>query len=129
MNVDGLILDDWASEPGVMHACLQVWHALSSREHQPDHYTFDDLLHLTQAGDESVVARALSYLATPRVRVLEICLMYETNGGFYELPEEEVGHYSRGEAVIHPEFGEPIPESQIMICFTPGVTLKNKGTA
>lgn len=129
MNVDGLIHDDWGSEPGVMGACLQVWHALSSREDQPDHYTFDDLLHLTQAGDEAVVARALSYLATPRLRVLEISLMYETNGGFYELPEEEVGHYARGEPVIHPEFGEPIPESQIMICFTPGFALKNKGAA
>lgn len=129
MNVDGVIQDDWSSEPGVMQACLHVWHALSSREHQLDHYTFDDLVHLAQANDESLVTRALSYLATPRVRVLKTCLMYEFDGGFYELPEEEVRHYSRGEAVIHPEFGEPIPESRIMICFTPGSTLKNKGAA
>lgn len=129
MNVDGVIKDDWASEPGVMQACLHVWHALSSRDHQPDHYTFDDLLHLAHASDESLVTRALSYLATPRVRVLKTCLMYEFDGGFYELPEDEVRHYSKGEAVIHPEFGEPIPESQIMICFTPGATLKNKGAA
>ncbi|WP_226858529.1 hypothetical protein [Diaphorobacter aerolatus] len=94
-----------------------------------DHYTFDHLLHLAQAGDEAVVARALSYLATPRVKVLKTCLMYEFDGGFYELPEEEVRHYSRGEAVIHPEFGEPISESQIMICFTPGATLKDMGVA
>lgn len=129
MNVDGVIQDDWASEPGVMQACLHVWHALSAREHHLDHYTFDDLFHLAQASDESLVTRALSYLATPKVRVLKTCLMYEFNGGFYELPEEEVRHFSRGEAVIHPEFGKPIPESRIMLCFTPGVTLKNKGAA
>jgi hypothetical protein len=129
VNVDGVIQDDWASEPGVMQACLHVWHALSARECQLDHYTFGDLLELAQASDESLVTRALSYLATPKMRVLKTCMMYEFDGGFYELPEEEVRHYSRGEAVIHPEFGEPIPESQIMLCFTPGATLKNKGAA
>jgi hypothetical protein len=127
VTIDGVIQDDWASEPSVMQACLHVWHALSSREHQLDHYTFNDLLHLAKANDESLVTRALSYLATPRVRVLKTSLMYEFDGGFYELPEEEVRHYSKGEAVIHPQFGEPIPDSQIMICFTPGAALKNKG--
>jgi hypothetical protein len=129
VNVDEVIYEDWASEPGVMDACLHVWHALASREHQLDHYTFDYLLGLTQARDESLVARALSYLSNPRLRVLKTCLMYELDGSCYELPEEEVRHYSRGEAVIHPEFGEPIPESQIMICFTPGAALKNRGAA
>lgn len=129
MNIDGVIQDDWASEPSMMQACLNIWHDLSSREHQLDHYTFDHLLHLAQANDESLVSRALSYLATPRMKVLKTCLMYEFDGGFYELPEDEVRHYSQGEVVIHPEFGEPIPESQIMICFTPGSTLKKKGAA
>ena len=127
MNVDGVIQTDWASEPRVMQACLHVWHALSAREHQLDHYTFDELLRLAQASDETLVTRALSYLATPKVKVLTTCLMYEFNGGFFELPDEEVRHYSKGEAVIHPEFGKPIPESQIMLCFTPGATLKRKG--
>ena len=127
MNVDGVIQTDWASEPRVMQACLHVWHALSSREHQLDHYTFDELLRLAEASDKSLVTRALTYLATPKVKVLKTCLMYEFNGGFFELPDEEVRHYSRGEAVIHPEFGEPIPESQIMLCFTPGATLQSKG--
>ena len=129
MNIDGVIQDDWASEPGVMRACLHVWHALYSREHQPDHYTFEELLHLAEASDESQVTRALSYLATPKVKVLKTCLMYEFNGGFFELPEEEVRHYSKGEAVIHPEFGEPISESEIMLCFTPGASLTSKGAA
>lgn len=127
MNVDGVIQTDWASEPRLMQACLHVWHALSSREHQLDHYTFDELLLLAEASDESLVVRALSYLATPKVKVLKTCLMYEFNGSFFELPDEEIRHYSRGEAVIHPEFGEPIPESQIMLCFTPGATLQSKG--
>lgn len=129
MNIDGVIQDDWAAEPSVMQACLHVWHALSAQDHQLDHYAFDDLLQIAHTSDELLVSRALSYLATPRVRVLKTCLMYEYDGGFHELPEEEVWHYSRGEAVIHPEFGEPIPESEIMICFTPGAALRNKGAA
>jgi hypothetical protein len=129
VNIDGVIQVDWASEPGVMQACLHVWHALSSRKHQPDHYAFDELLQLAETSDESQVTRALSYLATPKVKVLKTCLMYEFNGGFFELPEEEVRHYSKGEAVIHPEFGEPISESEIMLCFTPGASLTSKGAA
>lgn len=129
MNINGVIQDDWASVPSVMQACLHVWHALSSREQQLDHYTFNDLCQMAQASDDASVSRALSYLATPRLMVLKICLMYEFDNGFYELPEEEVWHYSKGEAVIHPVFGEPIPESGIMICFTPGAALKNKGAA
>lgn len=126
VNVDGAIQDDWASEPGVMQACLHVWRALSAREYQLDHYTFDDLLSLAQSSDESLVTRAVSYLATPKMKVLKTCLMYEFDDGFYELPEEEVRRYSMGETVIHPQFGEPIPESRIMICFIPGATLKGK---
>lgn len=127
MNVDRVIQDDWASEPNVMRACLHVWHALSAREHQLDHYTFTDLVRMAQASDESLVSRALLYLANPKVKVLKTCLMYEFNGGFLELPDDEVRHYSKGETVIHPEFGEPIPESEILICFTPGARLQNNG--
>lgn len=127
MNIDSVIQSDWASDPDVMEACSHVWHALSSRKHQLDHYTLDDLLHMAQTDDEPLVTRALSYLTNPKVKVLKICLMYEFDGSFYELPEEEVRHYSRGEPMIHPELGEPIPESRIMLCFTPGVTLRNNG--
>ncbi|AVT13641.1 hypothetical protein [Paracidovorax avenae] len=129
MSIDSVIQDDWASEPSVMQVCLHVWHALSAREQPLDHYTFDHLLQLSQVSDGPLVSRALSYLATPRLKVLKTCLMYEFDGGFYELPEDEVRRYSRGEAVIHPEFGEPIPEVEIMICFTPGSALKNKGAS
>ena len=129
MNIDSVIRDDWASEPGMMHACLHVWRALSSREHQLDHYTFSDLHLYSQVSDESLVAQALTYLASPRLRVLKTCLMYEFNGGFYELPEAEVRRYAHGQAVIHPEFGEPIPDSEILICFIPGATLKKEGAA
>lgn len=125
--MDGVIQDDWASEPGVMQACLHVWHALSARENQLDHYTFAELLQFAGVNDESQVSRALLYLANPKLKVLQTCLMYEFNGNFLELPDEEVKHYSKGEVVIHPEFGEPIPESEILLCFTPGARLQDEG--
>lgn len=126
MNVDGVIQDDWAAEPGVMQACLHVWHALSKRPYQLDHYSFAELAQLADANDESLVSKALLYLANPKLKVLKTCLMYEFDGQLIELPDDEVAHYSKGEAVIHPQFGEPIPESEILMCFTPGVRLQNE---
>ena len=128
MSVPGIIQNDWATVPGVMEACLHVWQALSIRQSHLDHYTFADLQKLADEPDKVLVSQALLYLSNPRLRVLKICLMYEFRGGFLELPDEEVDHYSKGEVIIHPEFGEPIPESEILVCFTPGAGLQNKDT-
>lgn len=118
------IRDDWAHKPSVRDACLHVWKALASREAHLDHYTFDDLRRFSEQEDQGVLAEALLYLSTPRLKVLKICLMYEFNGSFLELPDGEVEHYSRGEGVIHPEYGEPIDESEILVCFTLGAGLQ-----
>ena len=123
MNVEGIIQEDWASEPSVMEACLRVWNELSSRPYQLDHYTFGDLHEMSKATSESSVSTALLYLANPRLKVLKICLMYEFNGNVLELPDDEVQHFSRGEPVFHPEFGEAMKESEILMCFTPGARL------
>ena len=126
MNLAGIIQDDWAHEPGVRDACLHVWRALSNREAHLDHYTFDDLQQFAEVEDRTVVSQALLYLANPKLKVLNTCLMYEFNGGFFELPAEEVAHYSKGEGVIHPEYGQPLDESEILVCFTPGAGLQQK---
>jgi hypothetical protein len=129
VNVDRVIHEAWAFEPRLLEACLNIWHKLSAREYQLDHYTFDELAQLAESDDESLVSRALLYLSTPRLKVLKTCLMYEFNGNFLELPDEEVAHYSKGEVVIHPVFGEPLHESEILLCFTPGSRLLDKGPA
>lgn len=126
MNVIGIIQDDWAHDLGVRNACLHVWQALASRESHLDHYTFDDLQQFAEEADRTVVSQALIYLANPKLKVLKTCLMYEFNGGFFELPAEEVAHYSKGEGVIHPEYGERIDESEILVCFTAGAGLQRK---
>ena len=110
-----------------MEACLRIWHALSAREYQLDHYTFGELAELAELNDESLVSKAILYLSTPKLKVLKTCLMYEFDGNLFELPDEEVMHYSKGEAVVHPEFGEPMPASQIFMCFTSGVRLQSGG--
>lgn len=127
MSLESVIQNDWVDEPSVMQACLHIWKALTARSYQLDHYTFADLAQLSGESDESLIAKALLYLANPKIRVLKTCIMYEFDGAFFELPTEEVAHYSKGEPVIHPEFGEPIPESEILLCFTPGPRLLGKG--
>jgi len=129
VNVTGIIHDDWASEPSVRDACLHLWQALSEKESHLDHYTFDDLQKFAEVADHAVVAQALLYLSNPKLRVLRTCLMYEFNGGYFELPAEEVEHYSKGEGVIHPEYGEPVDESEILVCFTPGAGLHQKAAS
>lgn len=126
MNVIGIIQDDWAHEPRVRDACLHMWRELASREVHLDHYTFDDLRQFAEQDDPAVVSQALLYLSNPKLRILKTCLMYEFNGGFFELPDDEVNHYSRGEEVFHPEYGEPIGEAEILVCFTPGACLQKK---
>jgi hypothetical protein len=127
MNVEKVIQDDWALEPRAMAACLQVWRALFSQGYQLDHYTFSELAQLTNSSDEELVSRVLLYLTTPKLKVLNTCLMYEFQDVFLELPEEEVDHYAKGEDVIHPHYGEPIHESEILFCFTPGSRLRSEG--
>lgn len=123
-----IIQNDWAHMPSVRDACLHVWHALTSREEHLDHYTFADLQQFAQQDDPSVVSQAILYLSNPKLKVLKTCLMYEFDGGFFELPDDEVAHYSLGEEVIHPEFGELIDESEILVCFTPGANLQKKAS-
>lgn len=126
MSLESVIQNDWVDEPGVMQACLHIWKALAARSYQFDHYTFAELAQLSGESDESLIAKAILYLANPKIRVLKTCMMYEFDGAFFELPADEIAHYSKGEAVIHPEFGEPIPESEILLCFIPGPRLLNK---
>lgn len=127
MNVEEVILGDWALEPMAMEACLQVWRSLFSQGYQLDHYTFSELAQLSNSSDEELVSRVLLYLATPKLKVLNTCLMYEFQDGLFELPEEEVDHYAKGEEVIHPHYGVPIHESEIVFCFTPGPRLRSEG--
>lgn len=104
---------------------MLVWCMLTNLgDQQLDHYSFSDLKRLAAQDDETVVAKATMYLSNQRIQVLQTCLMYEVDGFFYELPEEEVKHYARGEEVFHPEFGEPIDTDDIMVCFTPGPRLQ-----
>lgn len=126
MSVTTTIQNDWANEPGVREACLHVWEALADRESHLDHYTFDDIQKFAEEDDRSVVAQVVLYLSNPKLKVLQTCLMYEFNGLYIELPEDEILHYSNGEEVIHPEYGEPLPESEILVCFTPGAGLQGK---
>lgn len=129
MSVIGIIQHDWAHAPSVRDACLHIWTALSQRASHLDHYTFEDLLGFAEAKDPSPVAEALLYLSNPRLRILKTCLMYESRGLLVELPPEEVEHYSKGEGVIHPDRGEPIEDSEILICFTPGAALLQKAAS
>ncbi|WP_289241367.1 hypothetical protein [Delftia sp.] len=110
----------------MMQACLHVWYALSNFDHQSDHYTFAELARYSNSTDELLISRALLYLSNPRLRVLKTCLMYEFDGMLSELPAEEAEHYSRGDQVIHPEYGEPLPEDEIILCFTPGPELDSR---
>lgn len=128
MNVTGIIQDDWAHEPSVRDACLHVWTTLASQPEYLDHYTFDDLRQFAKQDDPSVLSQALLYLSNPKLKILKTCLMYEFNGSFLELPDEEVDRYSRGEVVIHPEYGEPLDEADILVCFIPGAALHQKGS-
>lgn len=126
MNVSGIIQDDWAHEPSVRDVCLNVWKALASCEDHLDHYTFEDLRQFAEQDDPAVLSQALLYLSNPKLKVLKTCLMYEFNGSFIALPDDEVDHYSTGEEVIHPEYGQPIEESEILVCFTPGAGLQQR---
>jgi len=74
-----------------------------------------------------LTSTVLLYLASPKLKVLKTCLMYEFADGIFELPEDEVAHYANGDDVIHPDSGEPIPESEILVCFTPGPRLLQEG--
>jgi hypothetical protein len=126
VSVTEAIQNDWANEPGVRDACLRVLQALTNEEKRLDHYSFGDLLRFAAEDDQKVVARAVMYLANPSLRVLETCLMYEFRGYFYDLPKEEIQHYAKGEVVYHPELGQPLSSSEILVCFAPGVGLKEQ---
>lgn len=126
MNVIGIIQDAWAAEPRVMEACLSIWRGLSGRESHIDHYTFTDLQLLANESDLEIVSKALLYLSNPHLKVLKTCLMYEYRGGYFDLPDEEVARYSNGEGVIHPELGQPLPESEILIYFQAGIGLQGR---
>ncbi len=127
MNPTNVIREDWAHEPRVVSACLHVWQALCDENFLLDHYTFDYLQELSKEIDRRIVSRALLYLANPKLRVLKICLMYEFDGGFFELPAEEVEHYHQGKNVIHPEYGDILSSSEIIVCFTQGASLAKGG--
>jgi hypothetical protein len=119
----GFIKSDWDSEPHVQQACLNILKGLKKSLNHPEHYTFRDLAALSNTDDEVVVSKALLYLAAPRIKILKARLMYEWDGFFHDLPDDEVENYSKGEEVVHPQNGEPLDSSQILISFILGDAL------
>ena len=121
MNTLTIIENDWKNDRNVRGACLNIWRKLASTESHLDHYTFNDLQDFSEENDCSMVSKAITYLSNPNLKILNICLMYESSdGGFFELPSEEVNAYLRGEKMIHPDYGYPIDDTEILICFTVG---------
>lgn len=125
MNVTDVIRSDWANDPSIKEACLHVWQGLTDANTQLDHYSFNDIQRLA-AADDKVVAQVVMYLSNPNMQVLKTCLMYEYRGYYLELPKDEVQHYAKGEEIFHPELGEPISTSDILVFFTLGSCLQKK---
>lgn len=88
------IEEDWHDEPVIVDVCQKIWAWLCSETVYPDHYTFGDFRQTSHPADDKVLAKALIYLASPRMQVLQTCLMYEFNELLLELHEEEVQHYA-----------------------------------
>lgn len=131
MNIEKFIAEDWQDQPVISGVCQTIWIRLCTESPHPDHYTFGDFRQIACENHEvndQLLAKALIYLASPRLQVLQTCLMYEFKDTLLELPEEEVNHYASGQAVIHPEFGEPIAESDLFLCFTAGHSLRSEVT-
>ena len=122
-NIFELIKKDWKGNEPLQSACARIYEYLLGVAEHPDFYTFGDFEEVVSQGDADL-AEALMYLATPRLKVLKLCPMYEYRDLILELPREEVLHYSNGEPVIHPHSGEELTEEDILICFLPGIALK-----
>ncbi|MBW8843577.1 MAG: hypothetical protein JF607_01210 [Burkholderiales bacterium] len=121
-----VIRADWAEEPSMREACLNILQALTSAEGQLDHYSFNKIQEFAAVDDDKVVARAATYLSNANLQVLRTCLMYEYRGYFFELPKEELQHYVKDEDVVHPESGEPISKAEILVFFAPGPGMQEK---
>lgn len=127
MGVDSVIKCDWASEPRVLQACLQLWAVLSQRDVQLDHYSFEELSSYAGSDDDSLMSRVVLYFASPKLKIIRLCIMYESEGCWVALPDEEVERYSSGESVVHPELGVVIDDSDLIVCFVPGDALFSGG--
>lgn len=121
-NIFELITQDWKGNELIQIACTRICESIFNRENHPDYYTFNDFKEVVNQ-DDANVAEAVMYLATPRVRVLKLNLMYECRGLILDLPQEQVVNYSNNKKVFHPGTGEEMTEEEILICFLPGQLL------
>lgn len=122
-NIFELIKQDWKGNEPIQIACTRICEYIFYIENHPDFYTFNDFKEIVKQ-DDANVAEAVMYLATPRLKVLKLNLMYEHRGLVLDLPHEEIVNYSNNEPVIHPYTGEVMSEEEILVCFLPGQLLK-----
>jgi hypothetical protein len=114
---------DWPGEPAVRHACLVLLEGLRTRP-LLDHYTLGTLEEIADVGDDRTLARAVMYLALPKIGVLAKSLMYEDADGFFrELDETAVADYAMGRGCVHPRSGIPMEDDDLLIVFVPGPQL------
>ena len=122
-NIFELIKQDWKGNEPIQIACTRICNYLFSRNGHPDFYTFDDLREIVNQDGEHIDEAAM-YLSTPRLKILQLNLMYERGNYILDLPKEEVLNYSINEPVINPDTGEIMSDEEILICFLPGLFLK-----
>jgi hypothetical protein len=125
MTVDEFIATDWPTQSSVGSLCLSLWKGLQN-DTPADHYTLGTLRELSHAEDSESLAVAVMYLATAKVGVLETSLLYEVDGLFVEVPQEDQLLHSRGEPVVHPRSGMPMEDDQLFVVFVPGPKLLPK---
>lgn len=121
-NIFEIIKKDWRGNEPLQSACARIYEYLLGVQDHQEFYTFNDFKEMVGQSDADL-AEAVMYLATPRLKVLKLCPMYEDRDLILELPREEVIHYSNGDPVIHPRSGEEMAEEEILVCFLPGISL------
>ena len=100
---------------------------MAERDVELFNYVFEEVYTYDGSDDDSLMSRVVLYVANLMLKIIRLCIMYESEGCWVALPDEEVERYSSGESVVHPELGVVIDDSDLIVCFVPGDALFSGG--
>jgi hypothetical protein len=104
---------DWPADAECVSACVAVYNFLSSHPGQ-NHYSFAQLREVSGTSENSLLARALTYLSNPNLNIVKFLYFIDAGTGMEEVEPDDEGD------LRHPFTGDVLDPADLMLGFEAG---------
>ena len=113
MNLQEVFRRDWPTETESVSVCLAVYEFLVGHQKQ-NHYSFAQMREIAGTTDDSKLARVLTYLSNPSLKIVKFIFFFESEDDMEEIERDDDG------AFRHPFSGDELDAAHLLLGFEAG---------